>query len=131
MLETASCSENHQADLLGSEIAETPVPRGKGNTQCKPELRMLRNMASTSVQPSDCYIRALGNSKHWECLGRGCISDSVFVWDSNSYSFFGLFIQKTIQNRLFGAGQTPLLIFSYHVLLFKLFFSPIWYFSVA
>lgn len=91
MLETASCSENHQADLLGLEIAETPVPRGKGTTQCKPELRMLRNMASMSVQPSDCYIRALGNSKHWECLGRGCISDSVFVWDSNSYSLFGLF----------------------------------------
>lgn len=123
MLEMASSSENHRADLLGLETAETPVPRGKGTMQREPELRMLRNTASMNVQPLDRCIRALGNSKHWECLGRGYISDHLFVWDSNSYSLFGLFsIQKTIQNRLFGAGQTPLPNSSCHILFFKLFF---------
>lgn len=32
-LEKARGSQNHQAELLGLETAETPAPRGKGSTQ--------------------------------------------------------------------------------------------------
>lgn len=130
MLEMASCSENHQADLLGLEIAETPVPRGKGTTQGEPELWTLRNIASVSVRPPDRYIRALGNSKRWECLGRGYISDSIFVWDSNSYSLSGLFNPENNSEQAFWCwldSPTDLLSFP----IFQAIFSPIWYFSVA
>lgn len=70
-------SGNHQAGFAGVGISRNSSAKRKWHHTV---LRMLRNTAGMSKWPPDCSVRALRNSSHGECLGRGYSSGSVFVW---------------------------------------------------
>lgn len=110
----------------GWKEREHQSTRGKGSTLCKPQVRVLRSMASMGMQSQDRCSRALENYRHWEYLGWGEVIYQTWYLSGiviPSLILDSLFSPEKIQNRFFGTSQILLLISSCHVLFFKLF-SP-------